>query len=136
MFPLSIIQYVKLGAIVIGMLFSVYIGYRFEHNNFMGYKAKIELATRVEEQRTQTQADEIRKVKDAQIRDINSKLVYAISQLRSRSNSPTKTINGQDCNGATLSAQDAEFLVREASRADQIRVGLEACYKQYDAVAK
>ena len=136
MFPLSIIQYVKLGAIVIGMLFSVYIGYRFEHNNFMGYKAKIELATRVEEQRTQTQADEIRKVKDAQIRDINSKLVDAISQLRSRSNSPTKTINGQDCNGATLSAQDAEFLVREASRADQIRVGLEACYKQYDAVAK
>jgi len=136
MFPLSIIQYVKLGAIVIGMLFSVYIGYRFEHNNFMGYKAKIELATRVKEQRTQTQADEIRKVKDAQIRDINSKLVYAISQLRSRSNSPTKTINGQDCNGATLSAQDAEFLVREASRADQIRVGLEACYKQYDAVAK
>ena len=136
MFPLSIIQYVKLGANVIGMLFSVYIGYRFEHNNFMGYKAKIELATRVEEQRTQTQADEIRKVKDAQIRDINSKLVDAISQLRSRSNSPTKTINGQDCNGATLSAQDAEFLVREASRADQIRVGLEACYKQYDAVAK
>ena len=136
MFPLSIIQYVKLGAIVIGMLFSVYIGYRFEHNNFMGYKAKIELATRVEEQRTQTQADEIRKVKDAQIRDINSKLVDAISQLRSRSKSPTKTINGQDCNGATLSAQDAEFLVREASRADQIRVGLEACYKQYDAVAK
>ena len=136
MFPLSIIQYVNLGAIVIGMLFSVYIGYRFEHNNFMGYKAKIELATRVKEQRTQTQADEIRKVKDAQIRDINSKLVYAISQLRSRSNSPTKTINGQDCNGATLSAQDAEFLVREASRADQIRVGLEACYKQYDAVAK
>ena len=136
MFPLSIIQYVKLGAIVIGMLFSVYIGYRFEHNNFMGYKAKIELATRVKEQRTQTQADEIRKVKDAQIRDINSKLVYAISQLRSRSNSPTKTINGQDCNGATLSAPDAEFLVREASRADQIRVGLEACYKQYDAVAK
>ena len=136
MFPLSIIQYVKLGAIVIGMLFSVYIGYRFEHNNFMGYKAKIELATRVKEQRTQTQADEIRKVKDAQIRDINSKLVYAISQLRSRSNSPTKTINGQDCNGATLSAEDAEFLIREASRADQIRTGLEACYAQYDAVAK
>ena len=136
MFPLSITQYVKLGIIVIGMLFSVYIGYRFEHNNFMGYKAKIELATRVEEQRTQAQADEIRKVKDAQIKAINNQLVDAISQLRSRSNSPTKTINGQDCNGATLSAPDAEVLIRIASRADQIRVGLEACYKQYDAVAK
>ena len=136
MFPLSILTYVRIGAIVIGMLFSVYIGYRYEHNNFMGYKAKIELATKAEEQRTQAQADEIRKVKDAQIKAINNQLVDAISQLRSRSNSPTKTINGQDCNGATLSAPDAEFLVREASRADQIRVGLEACYRQYDAVAK
>ena len=136
MFPLSILTYVRIGAIVIGMLFSVYIGYRFEHNNFMGYKAKIELATKAEEQRTQAQADEIRKVKDAQIKAINNQLVDAISQLRSRSNSPTKTINGQDCNGATLSAPDAEVLIRIASRADQIRVGLEACYKQYDAVAK
>ena len=136
MFPLSILSYVKIGAIVIGMLFSVYLGYRFEHNNFMGYKAKIELATKAEEQRTQAQADEIRKVKDAQIKTINNQLVDAISQLRSRSNNPTKTINGQDCNGATLSAPDAEFLVREAARADQIRVGLEACYSQYDAVSK
>ena len=136
MFPLPILTYVKLGSIVIGMLFSAYLGYRFEHNNFMGYKAKIELDTRVEEQRTQAQADEIRKVKDAQIKAINNQLVDAISQLRSRSNSPTKTINGQDCNGATLSAPDAEFLIREAARADQIRTGLEACYKQYDSISK
>ena len=134
MFPLSIGTYVRIGAIVIGMLFSVYIGYRYEHNNFMGYKAKIELATRVEEQRTQDATDEIRKVKDVQIKAINSQLIDAIGQLRSRSSNATKTINGQDCNGATLSATDAEFLIREAARADQIRVGLQACYNQYDAI--
>ena len=134
MFPLSIGTYVRIGAIVIGMLFSIYIGYRYEHNNFMGYKAKIELATRAEEQKTQNATDEIRKVKDAQIRTINSQLVDAISSLHNRSSNATKTINGQDCNGATLSATDAEFLVREAARADQIRVGLQACYNQYDAI--
>ena len=136
MFPLPILTYVKLGAIVIGMLFSAYLGYRFEHNNFMGYKAKIELATRVEEQRTQAQADEIRKVKDAQIRDINSKLVDAISELRKRPSRPESPLPGQIGTGASLFAEDGIFLTREAARADELRAGLEACYAQYDAVSK
>jgi len=100
----------------------------------LAFKASIIEETRKKEIEQQAKTDEIRKVKDAQIKAINNQLVDAISQLRSRSNSPTKTINGQDCNGATLSAPDAEFLIREAARADQIRIGLEACYKQYDSI--
>jgi len=134
MFPLPILTYVKLGAIALALLFSAYLGYSFEHSRFVAFKAAIAEETRQKEVEHQIATDEIRKVKDAQIRDINSKLVDAISELRSRSNSPTKTINGQDCNGATLSAPDAEFLIREAARADQIRIGLEACYKQYDSI--
>ena len=134
MFPLPILTYVKLGAIALALLFSAYLGYSFEHSRFVAFKAAIAEETRQKEIEHQIATDEIRKVKDAQIRDINSKLVDAISELRSRSNSPTKTINGQDCNGATLSAPDAEFLIREAARADQIRIGLEACYKQYDSI--
>jgi len=134
MFPLPILTYVKLGAIALALLFSAYLGYSFEHSRFLAFKASIIEQTRAKEIQQQVATDEIKKAKDAQIRDINSKLVDAISQLRSRSNSPTKTINGQDCNGATLSAPDAEFLVREASRADEIRVGLQACYRQYDAL--
>jgi len=134
MFPLPILTYVKLGAIVIGMLFSAYLGYNFEHSRFLAFKASIIEETRKKEIEQQAKTDEIRKVKDAQIKAINNQLVDAISQLRSRSNSPTKTINGQDCNGATLSAPDAEFLIREAARADQIRIGLGACYKQYDSI--
>ena len=95
---------------------------------------KAEKTIRDKEHQYQSDADLIRIQKDAQIKVINNQLVDAISQLRSRSSNPTKTINGQDCNGATLSAPDAEFLVREASRADEIRVGLQACYRQYDAL--
>ena len=97
-------------------------------------QSKAEKAIRDKEHQYQTDADSIRIQKDAQIKVINTQLVDAVSQLRSRTSNPTKTINGQDCNGATLSAPDADFLVREAARADEIRVGLQACYAQYEAI--
>ena len=93
-----------------------------------------EKSIRDKEHQYQSDADLIRMQKDAQIKVINTQLVDAISSLRSRSSNATKTINGQDCNGATLSAPDAEFLIREAARADEIRIGLQACYRQYDAI--
>jgi hypothetical protein len=97
-------------------------------------QSKAEKTIRDKEHQYQSDADSIRIKKDAQIKVINTQLVDAISSLRSRSSSATKTVNGQDCNGATLSSPDAEFLIREAARADEIRVGLEACYKQYDSI--
>jgi hypothetical protein len=97
-------------------------------------QSKAEKVVREKEHEYQAVADTIRKDKDAQIKVINNQLVDAISGLRSRTSSPTKTITGQDCNGQTLSSPDAEFLIREAARADEIRVALEACYKQYDAI--
>jgi len=97
-------------------------------------QTKAEKTIRDKEHQYQSDADQIRKDKDAQLKDINNQLVDAIGQLRSRSSNATKTINGQDCNGATLSAPDADFLIREAARADEIRVGLQACYKQYEAI--
>ena len=132
MFPIGL--YVKLGIIAIGLLFSAYLGYSFEHSRFMAFKARIVEETRAQEIQAQANADKIRIEKNAQIKAINNQLVDAIGQLRSRSNIPTKTINGQDCNGSTLSAPDATFLIREAARADEIRVGLQACYKQYEAI--
>lgn len=93
-----------------------------------------EKTVRTKEHQYQADADKIRTDKDAQIKVINSQLVDAISQLRSRTSRTAETTNGKGCNGASLYAEDAEFLVREASRADEIRVGLEACYKQYDAI--
>jgi len=97
-------------------------------------QSKAEKTIRDKEHQYQSDADQIRKDKDVQIKVINTQLIDAVSQLRSRSSNATKTINGQDCNGATLSAPDAEFLVREAARADEIRIGLQTCYKQYEAI--
>ena len=93
-----------------------------------------EKTIRAKEHQYQSDEDNIRMQKDSQIKVINTQLVDAVSQLRSRSSNATKTINGQDCNGAALSSPDAEFLIREAARADEIRVGLQACYKQYDSL--
>ena len=97
-------------------------------------QAAQEKVIREKEHQYQADADKIRTEKDAQINAINSQLVDAIGELRKRPSRAEQTANGQSGTGATLSAEDAEFLIREASRADQIRVGLDACYKQYDAI--
>jgi hypothetical protein len=98
------------------------------------HQSKAEKTIRDKEHQYQSDADKIRIEKDAQIKVINSQLVDAIGELRKRPSRSEQALNGQSGTGATLSAEDAEFLIREAARADQIRVGLEACYKQYDAI--
>ena len=97
-------------------------------------QSKAEKTIRDKEHQYQSDADQIRKDKDAQIKAINNQLVDAISELRKRPSRTSETSNGQSCNGASLYAEDAEFLVREASRADEIRVALASCYKQYDSI--
>ena len=136
MFPLSISTYVRIGVIALALLGSAYFGYSFEHSRFVAFKAAIAEETRQKEVEHQIVTDEIRKVKDAQIRDINSKLVDAISELRKRPSRPESPLPGQIGTGASLFAEDAIFLRREAARADELRAGLEACYAQYDAVSK
>lgn len=97
-------------------------------------QSKAEKTIRDKEHQYQADADQIRKAKDEQIKAINSQLVDSISELRKRSSRSSETTNGKGCNGSALFAEDAEFLIREAARADEIRVGLEACYKQYDSI--
>ena len=93
-----------------------------------------EKVIRDKEHQYQADADKIRTEKDAQIKAINNQLVDAVSELRKRPSRTAETNAGQSCNGASLYAEDAEFLVREAARADEIRVALDACYKQYEAI--
>jgi len=97
-------------------------------------QSKQEKVIRDKEHQYQADADKIRKDKDAQIKVINTQLVDAVSELRKRTSRASETSNGQSCNGSALFAEDAEFLVREAARADEIRIGLQACYKQYESI--
>jgi len=93
-----------------------------------------EKVVRDKEHQYQSDVDKIRIEKDAQIKAINNQLVDAVSELRKRPSRATETPNGKGCNGASLYAEDSTFLVREAARADEIRVGLQACYKQYESL--
>lgn len=97
-------------------------------------QASQEKVIRDKEHQYQTDADKIRIEKDAQIKAINNQLVDAISQLRKRPSRSSETTNGQSCNGASLYAEDSEFLVGEAARADEMRVALKACYQQYESI--
>lgn len=97
-------------------------------------QARQEKVIRDKEHQYQSATDQIRKEKDDQIRNINSQLVDAVSELRKRPGRATEAGDGQGCNGTRLYAEDSEFLIREAARADEIRVALAACYKQYDSL--
>ena len=97
-------------------------------------QSKAEKTIRDKEHSYQTESDKIRKDKDAQIKAINNQLVDAISELRKRPSRASETSSGQGCNGTRLFAEDSEFLIREAARADEIMVALDACYKQYESL--
>jgi hypothetical protein len=132
MFPLPVLTYVKLAARIVCVLGIFYAGWHVRDVDFMAYKATI-IAEKAEiEKDYQAKAAQIESEKNAQIRNINNQLVDAIGELRKRPSRTTETGAGQGGTGATLFAEDAIFLRREAARADEIRAGLEACYKQYD----
>ena len=131
--------YAILGAIGVALFVfvgGIMAGYDYEHRRFEAFKVAIEQETHKKEAERQAATDLIRKAKDDQIRNINAKLFDAINELRKRPNRTEATSNGQSGTGATLFAEDAIFLRREAARADEIRTGLDACYKQYDAISK
>lgn len=94
-------------------------------------------AARTAEKALITATEGIRRQKDAEIKVISGKLQSALSELRQRQERPSSADTARDCKGTTgaeLSRQDAEFLAREAARADQLRSALELCYRQYDTV--
>lgn len=134
MFPLPITTWLKLGAALALAIFMWYAGYSFEASRFDRYKTEQAAQAQKLEKDYQAKADQIEKEKNAQIRNINNQLADAISELRKRPSRPQQAGTGSCGTGATLYADDAEFLVREAARADTIRAGLKACYDQYDAI--
>jgi hypothetical protein len=127
-------NYVKIGLAALLLCGAGYLGYSLEAARFDRYKASQVIQTQKAQEAHQAATDQIRKEKDVQINSINNQLLDAISQLRKRPNRAQASSDGQGRTGATLSAEDAEFLEREAARADIIRAGLDACYRQYDAL--
>jgi len=135
MFPLPISFYIYAGLTVIAL---AGVGYgKYEHTVFEEYKAEEVANARAKEHQLQDATDQIRKDKDAQINAINNQLANALIELRSRPSRNDKvSVNGQGGTGATLYAEDGQFLIGEAARADKLRAALQSCYAQYDEVTK
>ena len=131
----------KLIAIVVAVLTTFFAGWtvngwRYE-KRIAQEKIAQEKVIQAKEAEHQAEADKIRKDKNAQIDAINNQLFAALSELHNRpSRSQYSSTVGQDGTGRSLSAEDAEFLIGEAARADKLRAALDACYQQYDAVVK
>ena len=108
------------------------------------YNEKLLQASELAREREQvmvSSADKIRKEKDAQIASLNARLGTALSSLSERPQRPSSASQGASAScigagatGAQLSREDAEFLVREAARADKLMTALDQCYRQYDSV--
>ena len=101
-------------------------------------------AARQKEQAMQAAADQSRQEKDREIRNINARATALANSLQQRPDRATEgsSVSGaashgqarSGCTGAELYRSDAEFLVREAERGDQLRAALRQCYAQYEAV--
>jgi hypothetical protein len=53
MFPLSILNYVKIGLTALAVVFAGYLGYSYEHTRFMAYKNEIENIGKAQEAKNQ-----------------------------------------------------------------------------------
>ena len=97
---------------------------------------------RKREEKLELNALALEKVKDDEINRINGKLDAALISLRNRPSRPSTPNNPQDapiveaCTARELFREDAEFLTREAARADQILAERNYYYQRYESVRK
>lgn len=87
----------------------------------------------------QSKADKQRSAANAQMRDLDARLAAAVDSLHNRPERPNAgsvpevAPAGVGCTGAGLFAADAQFLIREAGRADRLRARAETCEAAYSA---
>lgn len=105
--------------------------------------AKGQEAARRKEQEMQAAADQLRKDKDAEIRNINARATALANSLRNRPERPAQTSGMPDtarscagASGAELARGDGEFLSGYSADAAKLSAALDQCIAQYEAVRK
>lgn len=100
-------------------------------------------AAAIEAQQLQANMDKLRGEKNHELARLNATVRSLSDSLRRRPERPasaTQTANvgngASGCTGATVYKQDGEFLIGEATRADQLRLALIACQSAYLAASK
>jgi hypothetical protein len=139
-------MYWKIGLFVIGCLIGWFVnGWRLQSkvaNLEKQYALSVKQAyehTRKVEQELTTKIESIERKKNGEIANVNARLRVALNELSERSSRSTTSQDTTDCKGTTgreLSREDAEFLTREAARAERLRQALGSCYVQYEEVQK
>lgn len=89
----------------------------------------------------QEEVNEVTTKQAEKLAEVQHHLDVAIISLRDRPKRSatlpdTPRVECAGASGRELSREDAEFLAREAARADTLRAGLEACYSAYDGTMK
>jgi hypothetical protein len=139
-------MYWKIGLIVIGCTIGWFVnGWRLQSkiaNLEKQYALSVKQAyeqTRKVEQSLITKIETIERKKNGEIANVNARLRVALSELSERSSRSTTNQDTTDCKGTTgreLSREDADFLTREAARAERLRQALGSCYVQYEEIQK
>lgn len=89
----------------------------------------------------QEEVNEVTTKQAEKLAEVQHHLDVAIISLRDRPKRSatlpdTPRVECAGASGRELSREDAEFLAREAARADTLRAGLEVCYAAYDGAMK
>lgn len=92
---------------------------------------------RATERKQQEKVNEALREQNSALAGVADKLRLELGRLRNRPERPAVVPEApraacEGSTGAELSRPDAEFLAREAARADEIRAGLVACYQVID----
>ncbi len=91
----------------------------------------------------QSQADKLRQEKEHETRNLVARNTALANSLRERPDRPSSesgavsgasSVGQSGCTGKELYRSDGEFLVRIAREADELRLALQQCYKQYESV--
>ena len=101
-----------------------------------------EASARAKEQAAATTLATIEQKASDEKKRLSADLAAAYRELRNRPERPSggdvskSTGNSLGCTGAGLFAEDAGAALREAARADSVRLQLEACRKAYESAVK
>jgi hypothetical protein len=136
-------MYWKIGLVVLGCVIGWFVqGWRLQskianlEKEYAQNVANAYAQTRKIESELSQKIEKIERKKNGEIANVNARLRVALSELSERTSRNTTDNNPTDCKGTTgreLSREDAEFLTREAARAERLRQALGSCYVQYDA---
>lgn len=124
--------------ILIIVAVAVFAGYQWKAQKCAQAYADAVEKVRAEEQAKQEKINAAAETKYQNLLGINARLHTDLNGLRVRTAriSEESRAKCEGSSGAELSREDAEFLTREAARADTIREGLRECYSYADTVTK